>query len=322
MPLVGPFVDTSVPASQIWDTIAPTPGTIPVSTPPNAYLVGDDHRVIQGTMAGPPIDVWAVPWTGNGNQTVVGVMVDGVYFTTLNFSGTQGIKAKQTLTVDGAPHAITLIQSATVTNIVGAFTAQTAAAPSVRVVVDGDSKAYGINSTILPKFAWPVQLRGLLPAGYRVTDWGTSGKTMGFHGGDGTLIAQRCDGVSKNIAVVALDINDFIQGVTISTFTTAVNGLIASTQAAVPGVKILFANSPQTFATPILGGGVTQANIQSILTTAAAADPTRVFFTDCLTTLFPGGSPWATDYAPDGVHFTDHGMGLMAARINSVVITL
>jgi lysophospholipase L1-like esterase len=323
MSVLGPLRTTVIPSNAYLDGVTRVPGVTPPSTPPNAYdtsglQVGGNLNFfssVELTGTGPFIGK-AVPWTDQGIPISVGVIVDNVYSQTIDLTGQPvGVKFPFTVTLDGLPHVVRFEEQASLTDLSGGnYTLYVP--PASRLVLSGDSIVAGQAASVRSLGYSSTVRRLLSPSGYRTAIHGTPG--IGMFGSQNRYLQDgpRCDGVSRNIVGVALQINDANNGVSLANYdasmTTYLNGLFGL----VPTAKVLLISSPQSATL-----GAVLPGYRAVMAAHAAADPTRVFYLDN-SALFPGASPWATYIQADGIHPLDPGMALLATAVANAVAAI
>jgi lysophospholipase L1-like esterase len=335
MPVIGPIVDTSPPASALANSWPGVPGTDPTSVAPNQYNPGAPYRSMRiavgvGTAE---LRVWAVPWNLAGGGTQVIVWQDNVYMTTLNYSGTKGVKAMQTLALDGAAHTIQLEELAVVTNVTLASGAPVtwvpASAPDVGVLYYGDSVVFGTNAAPLRNSHFDVS-RHALPATYGTTNFGVSGKGMSASGpADVPVCLARLYGTTKNICVCNLGVNDYNPGGAvanyIASYQTWINGMLAGSAA-----WLLLVTLPNALFTPVGGGSPFGANLNgstgmdyvNAVVSLGTSNGPRV---KLLNLFSPGVYPSSvvpSTWTADGVHPENAGMALIAPLVTAAILAI
>lgn len=337
MPVIGPFVDTSVPDAKKFNSWSGAPGTNPVSTSPNDYLLGAPFRTVRttDTVGRTSIDVWTVSCVSGGFiSNTVDVYIDGAYSTTLNYGATQGLKQKQSFALDGGAHTVDLVEQAVITNVLDGNT-QTPIAWATKpvfpnaVLFNGDSIFRdGVASAARLSYFYKTALA--LGPTWGCTNWGVSGKNMIGNGNDYIADLARCFGTAKNLVCNNLGINDYINGNAVATYTAAyttwLTGILANAPA-VPGLKVLIISLTNFIPTPISGtpggpnlAGSTYLDFYNAQLALAAAFPAAAF----LDWRVPGiyTPPPTTLYTPDQVHPNDAGHALNATSLTAKILTL
>ncbi len=332
MPLVGPFIDTSINPIWYFDSWPGIPGTSPVSTPPNQYSPGAFYRrlVADVTAGVTSCKIWAVPYNSGNNTTQVLAWQDNTYKTTLTYSGTLGTKQSQTLTFDGLSHVLELEEQAVITNITdvigGTITFRIANLPEIGVLLESDSVGRGFNASDFSKSYFDIVRHGL-PANYGFTNWGVSGKSQ--IGNDASTAIARCFGTTKNIVINTLGINNWNAGGSAPSYQTSLGNWVTTlASSGVIGLKILLVTLPNTNAIASIGGttpagpnlsGSSVADFSNALLAVAAANPT-------ICTVLNWGSIYPITppgiYSADGIHPTDLGMVSLATSLKPSILSL
>lgn len=324
-PIGGGKLDPGVPITSFTDSRAPEPGS-PAGVSPNTYSVGDSFRRTRITVqAGvTSLDIVAVPINNRAFATTIGVFIDGVYNQTLTYSGTFGVRATQTLSLDGSAHTIDLEDQALLVDVVGAFKWIGRVIPEIDVSVVGDSITAGAFGSVSSK-GWAPQLRRLLPSNYGTTIWGISGRTMVTNGGIYPSVVARLRGTVKNVIVLALQVNDWANGATPNgapnNYAAALLQFIQGVASVSPNTRILLVSSPPK-TTPVNGFGRNIQEFRDVMALYAqggGSAQANVYYCD-LSTVYP--TPPYSTYAPDDTHPNDTGMGLIVSAVYSALIAI
>lgn len=256
------------------------------------------------------------------------VYIDGVYSTTLTFTGALGFKQTRAIALDGAAHTLEIDEKASVVALVGvggAVTIVPPVAPATRVVCYGDSITYGFPGDLSK--AWATLMRHALGATYGTTIWGISGKQGSSDMASSPLVTATVaalvsmfDGTSKNILIDAFGTNDYgIGSQPASTYQTNLGNLFDALHTALPALKIVKV-------TPFLRTGDTVPNSSgSTLANFRTADATVVSARSSYCTLVSGPSillDSTSTYLVDGLHPNNFGYGLIASALQTVVQSL
>ncbi len=322
MPIVGPFIDTSISPLWYFNSWPGIPGTTPPSVAPNQYSPGAFYRRLVADVTGVGVvtcKIWAIPYTGN-LVTTVGAWLNNAPLSTLSYNGSIGIKAAQTLTITGSgARLLELEEQAVITNITdvvgGTITFRTATAPSIGFLLYSDSVGRGVNATQF-NLAYFTQVRHSLSSAYGSTNWGVSGKTMNVN--DGVLTAQRCFGTTKNIVVNTLGVNNWNNGSTAAFWTNATqnwyNTLIAQ---GVTGLSVGIVVIPNTSSGPAVGGGDSLLAFQNAQRAFVSANPSVRLLDWGSPGIYPIIPP--SIYSPDGIHPADAGELILTPSMTTFV---
>lgn len=308
-------------ANKIWDS-----GDIatPVQRYPHDYRTGDPFHVVKGTVTGPvTLTIGAVPGIPNGSYGFDKVFVydNGSYATTLTYSGCLLAEGTQTYNVASGSHNIELWGLASIRSVSG-MTPDTVSAPTRRTVIQGDSITVGREATVFSQ-GWDGLMRTNAAAGHRITMIGYAGRKLSEVAGSAGLITTdiakviaRLDGSSKNIVVMTLGVNDFLNNVSSATYGTQLTNWFTELQAQAPSALGVILSPIGKSSEGPNGAGSTLTDYR----TAAAA----VAVTLSLTHINGGTAlPYAVgDFNADGLHPNDTGHGKLDTYIRPILEAL